>query len=82
MLEYMQELAAHAYYGNTKIPNFLAETHIDVWAFSLEKATRIYPPKIIKIKKYDGKFEEEDTNQKSRMILAQVYYKALMDKIE
>jgi len=78
----MKQLAPHAYYNKTKIPLEIVNLHIDVWEFSLEKATKIYPPDMQRVKKFDGTINEVDNNRTSRMIVAQVFYKTVMKKIE
>lgn len=77
----MSNFAPHAYYGKTKIPVLLVEQHIDIWEFAIEKATKIYPPKMRRVKRFDTTIVEEDDHHKNRMILAQVFYKKLMDKM-
>jgi len=52
------------YYLNTKIPNKVVDIHRDIWGFAIQEATKVYP---------------DNDGYKSRLILAQVYYKKLMD---
>lgn len=52
--------------------------HEHAWEIALAKASKIYPPVLEKIKRFDGAVTESDSNLKDRMILAQVFYKGFM----
>lgn len=62
----------------TSVPKEKIAYHDHAWQIALEKASLIYPAKMEKIKRYDATIIEVDENKKDRMILAHVFYKALM----
>lgn len=59
----------------SRLPEVLTELHDKCWAFANIEADKVWP---VKIKHSEG-YPDVDVNEKSRNILAQVFYKALMD---